>query len=174
MNRGRECTPGGLGDWTEHEIATGATGAKFVRIDDIDADGDLDVVGGSSTTQELRWYENLSGDGSSWSATTISATSVSFSNRKIDIGDVDGDGDLDVGAGNSDGSQGLSWWENDGSPEGANWTERLVTASNAVNEVHFRDMDDDGDLDVLTANVSPAVKPKPAPAPKGGAMERWV
>ena len=40
--------------------------------------------------------------------------------------DIDGDGDIDVIAAVEDSNSLVAWWENDGSPSGANWDQHNI------------------------------------------------
>ncbi len=78
-------------------------------------------------------------------------------NTKEDIGDVDGDGDLDVVISPAEGYRGgdnydLAVYLNPGSPRTAHGWPRRVLASNfnGGHFVRFGDMDSDGDLDVVS------------------------
>jgi len=118
---------------------------RSIALADMDADGDLDVVtanqGASSCTISVR-FNNGTG---SFSGTTdqfmSTGTNVSFSN--MEIGDVDGDGDLDVVVANDTGHV----LANDGNGNlsaAPGFTFTYSTASIAL-----RDIDGDNDLDVL-------------------------
>jgi hypothetical protein len=67
------------------------------------------------------------------------------------LADLDRDGDLDVAvAGRLAGT--VSWFENDGTPEGADWTQHAVaTPLGAPESVAAADLDHDGDLDLLVS-----------------------
>ena len=65
--------------------------------------------------------------------------------------DMDGDGDVDI-VGAAHLHDDISWWENDGTPNNANWTEYLVDGSfNGAWSVYATDMDGDGDVDIVGA-----------------------
>jgi hypothetical protein len=65
---------------------------------------------------------------------------------------MDGDGWMDVIAAAKDGDD-VSWWVNDGTPGGANWTEYTIDGSfNGADDIFTADVDRDGDLDVLASS----------------------
>ena len=130
--------------WTETTVDGTFDGAISLYAADIDGDGDLDVVGAASTAADIAWWENTAGDGSAWTKTTIDA---SFDGAtSVFAADIDGDGDLDViGAANT--ADDVAWWENDGTPGGANWTKITIDASfDGATSVYAADVDGDDDL----------------------------
>ncbi len=74
--------------------------------------------------------------------------------QDLELGDVDGDGDLDLVVGN----EGLNaLYINDGEGRFSDETEERIPARDGdeeTREADFGDIDDDGDLDLLFANVS--------------------
>jgi len=128
----------------------------------VDGDGDLDLAVGN-IAKECAWgscdwqnrvYENVGGSLLAWATWSSTDWSDTYS---VAWGDVDGDGDLDLAAGNRDywfgGGQPNHVYENDGgtlSPTPA-WTsfEADITSS-----VAWGDMDGDGDLDLAAGNQS--------------------
>lgn len=85
-------------------------GDKALFVDDIDGDGDPDVLTARSTPWELRWYENPSASGA-WPFHTIASIQV----VSIHAGDLDGDGDLDPVAAQT--PESLDWYRNDTTAE---------------------------------------------------------
>jgi Secretion system C-terminal sorting domain/FG-GAP-like repeat len=92
---------------TEHSIAS-YNWLNRLWSEDLDADGDMDVLG----TREDGWgpycWENTDGDGLIWDETTLPNAFATV--QGIDLYDVDNDGDLDVvGVATFDNT--LVWWE---------------------------------------------------------------
>ncbi|MCK5035247.1 MAG: T9SS type A sorting domain-containing protein [Candidatus Sabulitectum sp.] len=115
---------------------------------DIDGDGDEDVIalfGYMGGTQQVLWWENLDGAGSSWSEHIID---VGFSSgQNVVSSDIDGNGTMDVVAANRD--ENICWWSNtDGT--GTLWEEHL--ACEKADWVECADMDGDGDTDFALAS----------------------
>jgi hypothetical protein len=92
-----------------------------VWADDLDLDGDLDVVssshthslrdthrsGADSPATWIRWYDNLNGYGTSWKRRYIA---LDFdSPKELFTGDFDQDGEVDVLSASFNAS-GISWW----------------------------------------------------------------
>ncbi len=131
--------------WVAHTIASSIDGAWGVAVGDINSDGTLDVVVGARDANSVGWWSNDAGDGSSWTVEVIAATATGV--LDVEVGDIDGDGDLDV-AGAVPGADDIRWWQQ--TPSG--WTGRVL-AGNAVgvNEIELGDADSDGYLDVFAA-----------------------
>lgn len=150
--------------WYKNEDGKGNFSAKQVisygvsgtnpnfDIDDIDNDGDLDILTPSDDDSDLAWYENIGGDRQFSYSKRISYSSTKY----CELADMDLDGDLDVvfeyGPNNN-----IKWYENlDGkgdfqtygttisSVPGDNWT------TNSITNFFVKDMDFDGDIDVVS------------------------
>ena len=126
---------------------------KFVTTSDIDGDGDPDVVAriGGGASGQIRWFENPMPGRSSTVEWTEHLVGVKTQINQISLGDINGDGWMDVISAAASNNKQLSWWENlDGT--GDNWVEHVIlntySYARAVNSV---DMDGDGDLDVIAA-----------------------
>ncbi|WP_299122522.1 T9SS type A sorting domain-containing protein [uncultured Winogradskyella sp.] len=133
---------------TEQIISTLADGANDVKAFDLDGDGDMDVVSASENDDKIAWYENIDGQGT-FSSEQIISNSASQADS-VYSGDIDSDGDLDViSASRSDDK--IAWYENiDG--QGTFSSELIITSSaNGASSVHLSDIDNDGDLDVVSA-----------------------
>ena len=131
-------------------IDTTFGGAFAVELADLDGDGDLDAVGAAAGSGEVSWWENVAGDGSTWTEHTID---LAFSDAiSVAVGDVDRDGRLDVVGAATDGE--IAWWPNDGTPAAGAWTRFPIDVSFAgARAVRLADLDRDGLLDVVAAGT---------------------
>jgi len=134
--------------WIEHTIDGSFNGATSVYATDMDGDGDIDVLGTAYIVDDIVWWENTDGTGTSWLEHIVDSE---FYGAQAGYAiDIDGDGDIDVvGAGRYDGV--ITWWENiDGT--GTSWTSRQVDGNfSGATSVYATDVDGDSDVDVLGA-----------------------
>ena len=143
----------GGGNFGPTQNVPSGSSSLAVNGDDVDADGDVDIIV-SSSLNGLVWMENL-GSGSFTNfklITTKNADQISL----VDI-DNDGDNDIIISATNSNSLHGgnNSWFENIG-VGGFDTTEHIIEAfNNGGHTFHtFFDKDNDGDIDVVSYNVS--------------------
>ena len=124
---------------------------------DLDGDGDMDAILGT-WEDALRLYRNTSTDGSI-DLELVDSAVVTLSrgrNATPTLGDLDGDGDLDLIVGESSGT--LNQFENIGTPTDPVFT--LVSDEMGDIDVGRRslpvllDLDDDGDLDLVVGSES--------------------
>lgn len=141
---------GGSGCWTNH-----------MRLTDIDQDGDLDLLlanyndffNGNNTTQPLVVYAN---DGAA-GFTNVSSTAVgdySGALRQIAVGDVDGDGAVDIFAPSGSGAAYVLFM-NDGAGVFSDEAAVRLPAGDYPQGAAARmgDVDNDGDLDIFSADA---------------------
>jgi hypothetical protein len=145
-----ENTAGNESQWTSHIISqTGNISSVFAA--DVDKDGDIDVLSGSSNGK-LVWYknENTAGNESQWTSHIISQTQDSSSIFAVD---VDKDGDIDVLSGSSNGE--LVWYKNENTAGNeSQWTSHIIPSQTQdSSSVFAADVDKDGDIDVLSGSL---------------------
>jgi len=135
--------------FTAADIATSADGAQQVFVADMDNDGDMDIVSVSYTDNALAWYENDGAANPSFTAADISTSENGPAS--VFVADLDNDGDMDIVIGAYD-DHTIAWYENDGAAD-PSWSASDVDASaQEVECVFVADMDNDGDMDILSAS----------------------
>jgi hypothetical protein len=134
------------GSWTKHIIDGNFDSAIEVYAEDVDDDGDddgdLDVLGAAYDDDDITWWENKDGSGTSWDE---HAVDNDFNGAEgVYATDVDGDEDIDIIGGSG---YAIAWWENeDGS--GISWIEHTVDdLYDYTRDVYAEDVDGDGDMD---------------------------
>ncbi len=128
--------------------------SHIVRLGDIDGDGDLDafvgnITGSVGTGRDLLFLNDGSGVFADASSQLPARTEWTES---ADLGDVDGDGDLDLFLGNSPAYLQRSYrlYLNDGTGTFVDATGRLPdTPHLTVRAIALADVDGDGDLDAI-------------------------
>ena len=134
--------------WTKHIIDGYYDGPYSIYSEDIDGDGYMDVLCASEWDDQITWWKNIDGSGTSWTEYTVDGDFNGA--RRVYSEDIDGDGDMDVlGAALAD--HDITWWENDDG-SGTSWTEHIVDPDfNGARSVYSEDIDGDGDMDILGA-----------------------
>ena len=131
-------------NWTEHPIRASGSWTTDMQVADIDNDSDLDVV--IPNSNGLQWYENPLPGGdprtTSWTAHLIG--SAGANNHDVEVGDVDGDGAVDVVTRKK--SDGLTYLWRQESP--TSWS-RITISTTDGEGTALADLDEDDDLDVV-------------------------
>lgn len=132
-------------------VATNFNGAYGVEGGDIDLDGDDDVIGAAFDDNEVAWFENVNGDGSTFTKHTIDNNLPGAS--YVHWLDIDNDGDKDIvatGYGDASGNNSqVVIYYNDGNQ---NFTKTIIdnNIKGAVS-LAVQDFDGDSEYDIMVA-----------------------
>ncbi|MCK7591694.1 T9SS type A sorting domain-containing protein [Subsaxibacter sp. CAU 1640] len=138
---------GNTGSFEPSILTKHIDGGRIVYADDIDGDGDKDIVAASYWDDKISWYENLDGQGNFYNTQKIIASTLNGA-TSVHVGDVDGDGFNDVLA-TSYLDYEVVWYKNlDGL---GTFGEANIIDDNLYNagRVYLSDIDADGDMDVF-------------------------
>jgi len=128
-------------------LTTSYPGAHGLYAIDFDQDGDIDVLGTTSTSNSLELWLNQGDNPVTWEHQTIDPAYTAAA--AIHPVDMDGDGDTDVVAGAQHPGNDIYWFRNDGGSP-VEWTKLPVgNYVPLVCNIDVADLDDDDDYDVL-------------------------
>lgn len=137
--------------------ANGNYDIKNVRLCDLDVDGDLDILAIFGTpTDTIFWMQN-DGNGSFGAPTSLTSWSIYNSPETFELGDMDGDGYVDIISTTEDiFNDYVRCYLNDGT---GNFPVNFDIDGNAGNALGTRlnDFDQDGDLDIFVVAYSDQV-----------------
>ncbi len=142
--------------WIEHTLVAGAAYAPDRnRLADMDGDGDLDaIIGyeGISIERPVAWYERPDDPNGPWPEHLIG---VVVGPQSLDVGDLDGDGDMDVVIGEHNlkapAAGRVVIFENDN----GSWPQHIVAVGDEHHDgTRLSDIDGDGDLDIVSIGWS--------------------
>jgi uncharacterized repeat protein (TIGR01451 family) len=111
------------------DIGSATTDIEQMLVQDLDADGDLDIVVASAMLDDIAWYENIDGQGT-YGPRQVIAVAIDDV-VVLAAGDIDGDGDAEVFAGSTALNR-VVYYEN-----------LTFTAGRILGRV-FNDIDEDG------------------------------
>ena len=135
--------------WVRRPITNGLNGVRHVHADDMDGDGDIDLVTASEYDNAITWIENRGGNPLSFVVHFVTRGAAAA--HAVITGDADQDGDIDIFAAN-EGNNTIAWYENDGAAL-PSFTERvIVNTARVAHGIYVADVDGDGDLDALSAS----------------------
>ena len=125
-------------------------GINDVVTGDVDNDGDVDIFCASGDDYLVTWFENH-GNGNFSSKKTV--TTGLYKVNSVDLADFDGDGLMDVLSNESYVSDKICWMKNMGNgffgPQ-----QTVTTGVNVPLYTYAKDVDNDGDMDVISCSAS--------------------
>lgn len=132
-------------NWYARHIAD-LTGARSPCSGDIDGDGDTDIAAVGFFSNQVVWFRNLTGTGSSWESCIILN---GFKNpMAVDLSDFNQDGYPDMVV--VSGYEGMKVLINPGNGS-SNWAVQTVSQQN-LSDVSCADIDSDGDADIVACS----------------------
>lgn len=155
INDGR----GRLTDATDTNLPDIFDITQDIEAGDIDGDGDLDLIVGNEDRNRLL-LNNGSGVFTDVTTARLTFNDAPEVTREADLGDVDGDGDLDIYFANTPWGPGADPRDrlliNDGTGVFVDQSElRLPSTGGVTVDADFIDIDGDGDLDIACARFLP-------------------
>lgn len=135
-------------NWIKHIVDGDFDSAYSAYAEDVDSDGDMDILGAATFQDDITWWENENGIGTIWIKHEVETVFLTAS--CVYSEDINGDGHMDI-IGTEFNGEIVSWWENaDGI--GTNWIEHSVDTSFGWSQsVRARDINADGDIDIFGA-----------------------
>lgn len=140
--------------WTSHRI--GEQGGEVMFLDEGDLDGDgLPDVAVSVKPRTIMVYRRRDREARLWSAVEIPTPVSTGTAKAVAIGDMDLDGraDLVFSCEHAEGRlEGVMWMSYNGSLTAGQWTAHSIAGPAGVkfDRIELIDLDQDGDLDVIT------------------------
>ncbi|PVW15679.1 T9SS type A sorting domain-containing protein [Marixanthomonas spongiae] len=142
----------GQGSFGPRQVITNiATNARSIQTADFDGDGDLDIATSSSGNITVAWFENTDGQGTFGPEHIIAGAASAV--ITIFAVDMDGDGDMDIIKG-TNATDEIAWHENIDGEGNFGPSQIITTEAEFVRDVVAIDVDNDGNMDVISASSS--------------------
>ena len=141
----------------EHIVDELTSSFSTVYSFDVDGDGDEDLI--AEYDHSIVWYKNTWGYGEFSPQQIIFSPDVSWDYAKLlNFGDIDGDGVLDIIYSDEYGGSGccrkINWLKNEGNGEFIVFPHFIGVEYTGLNFVDAKDIDGDGDTDVIATSLN--------------------
>lgn len=137
------------GYWKSHAIYP-TLGNESAGFYDLDGDGELEIVGGNSTTGEIIWLKApASMEDKAWKVYTVSqkeSPGTAPYYHGLGVSDMNGDGRMDIIIREG-------WWEAPKDPTQATWKFHPADLGEASAQMYAYDFNGDGLMDVLSSSA---------------------
>ncbi|MFO7618014.1 MAG: FG-GAP-like repeat-containing protein [Bacteroidales bacterium] len=133
----------GQNNFTEHIIKAGWTKVNGCTLSDFDQDGDMDIIA-TAKSGDIIIFQN----GGQSSFTEIPVCINWGSPNSVRAGDLDGDQDIDLVATSCNNGNEVAWFENLGDCRFVR--HKMKDKYNGARQCEITDIDQDGDLDILS------------------------
>lgn len=140
--------------WPSHPIGLGRNEVMFLDVGDLDGDG-VDEIAGLTKQHKIRWFKRPADPREPWQAHEVAwPTGVGTVGKSIQIADInlDGKADLVCTFSGAENASGLRWASFESSPTETAWRWHEVSGPEGIkfDRIEMIDLDQDGDLDLLT------------------------
>ncbi len=142
----------GAGNWPRVQVNINPSD-EGIGVGDIDRDGDLDLVATTGDTKRVEWYRNPRTGAGNWPATVIASIPQATWLDRVEVGDFNKDGKLDVVVTEEGNNADTMWFRQPADPLTPNWQQSLITTQTSTNSMDVADIDKDGDTDVIVAEM---------------------
>ncbi len=143
-----------LSNWGKYDdlVPSSPRVVHSVTLGDVDADGDLDMVGAQDSGEVVLWVNPGTGnkDFTMWVKTSSRLNTTNA--YRLVLADINNDARLDVIR--ADYGMNLVVWTNDGTLNINNWSKNIASAGTKIIALDTADINADGYLDILSGSGS--------------------